>query len=122
MAKGGKSKGGWTPAWLRHKALVGAEAALLTALLMELAQREVQGSGLPNWGKVLWLMGVNLGLLGGLVLFTTAAVGRVVDHLLAMVQELPIPLPILVLHLLAFSGLGLLYAWVFGLFPLFPRH
>ncbi len=105
-----KRRSTFTPGWLRHRALLGAEAALVVGLAQELGNRAVQGSTLPHWGKVLFIMGMTLGLLGGLILFSQGLVGRIIGK-----AHETAPLPSFLIHLGAFTGLFLLYAMVFGL-------
>ncbi len=99
-----------TPSWLRHRALLGAEAVLLVGVLQEFGGRFVQGSALPNWGKVLFIMIMTLGLLGGLILVLRGMVGKALGK-----AHDAAPLPSFLMHLGAFAGLFLLYAWAFGL-------
>lgn len=107
-----KSAGSWVPSFLRHRALLGAEAALVVGVLMELAQRQVTASTLPGWGKTVFVMAVNIGLLGALVLFTTSLVSGTLQRVFAVAGG-----PTMLLHLAALVGLFLLYAHVWG-FPL----
>ncbi len=106
MAK--KSSGtSWVPSFLRHRALLGAEAALTVGVLMELSQRQVAASHLPGWGKTLFVMAVNVGLLGALVLFTTSLVSGTLKRFFNATG-----LPVAMLHALVFLALFVLYAWV----------
>lgn len=116
MAK--KSSGSWVPPFLRHRALLGAETALVVGVLMELGQRQVTASTLPGWGKTIFVMAVNIGLLGVLVLVTTSLISGTLKRVFNAAG-----LPVAMLHALAFVGLFLLYAWVWD-FPLFlsARH
>jgi len=98
------------PSWLRHQALLGAEAALLVGLAQEFGSRFVQGSTLPNWGKVLFIMIMTLGLLGVLVLFARGLVGKALGK-----TFLVAPLPGILMHVGMFAGLFILYALVFNL-------
>jgi len=96
--------------WLRHRALLGAEAALMVGLAQEFGSRFAQGSALPNWAKVLFIMAMTLGLLGVLLLFAKGIVGKALGKTFAIA-----PLPGVLMHLGVFSGLFLLYAVVFSL-------
>ena len=107
-----KKNGGWLPSFLRHRALLGAEAALVVGVLMELSQRQVTASHLPGWGKTIFVMAVNVGLLGALVLFTASLVSGTLKRVFDAAG-----LPVALLHALAFVTLFLLYAWVWE-FPL----
>ena len=110
MAK--KSSGSWVPPFLRHRALLGAETALVVGVLMELGQRQVTASTLPGWGKTLFVMAVNIGLLGVLVLVTTSLINGTLKRVFNAAG-----LPVVVLHGVAFLALFVLYAWVWD-FPL----
>ena len=84
---------------------------LLVGVMQEFGGRFVQGSSsLPNWGKVLFIMIMTLGLLGGLILLLRGIVGKA----LGKAHEAA-PLPGFLMHLGAFAGLFLLYAWAFNL-------
>jgi hypothetical protein len=102
-----KGGGGWVPSFLKHRALLGAEAALVVGVLMELSQRQVTASHLPGWGKTLFVMAVNVGLLGALVLFTTSLVSGTLKRVFDAAG-----LPVAVLHGMAFVAAFFLYAWV----------
>jgi hypothetical protein len=116
MAK--RRRSSWVPRWLRHRTLATSEALLLVGACQELLQRQVAALALPNWGKVLWVMGTTLGLLSVvlLVLRSVAAKGVVKTH--DMVQAIPLPTPYLLVHALVYAGLFLLYAYVWELLPL----
>lgn len=105
-----KKKSSLTPSWLQHRALLGAETVLVVGVLQEFGSRFVQGSSLPNWGKVLFIMVMTLGLLGGLILILRGIVGKA----LGKAHEAA-PLPGFLMHLGAFAGLFMLYAWAFSL-------
>lgn len=111
MAKGG----GWAPRWLGHKQLLATEATLLVAVGTELLQRQVAASQAPNWAKTLYLMAVNAGMLGGVLLAVLWLVRWSLERTTAVAKVLPAPL--LVIHLAALAGIFVLYAWVWG-FPL----
>ena len=98
------------PSWLRHRALLGAEAALLVGLAQEFGSRALQGSALPNWGKVVFIMIMTLGLLGVLVLFARGLVGKALGKTFAIA-----PLPGVLMHVGMFAGLFFLYALAFSL-------
>lgn len=109
-------KSNWMPRWLRPRALLGAEAALVVGVLMELSQRAVMGGTLPPWGKTLFLMGVNMGLLGALLLFANSLISGTLQKVFDTVDGAPQ----MVVHGLAFSALFLLYAHVWSV-PVFGR-
>ncbi len=98
------------PSWLRHRGLLDAEAALVVGLAQEFGSRYVQGSSLPNWGKVLFIMTMTLGLLGVFVLFARGLVGKAVGKTFEIA-----PLPGILMHIGLLGGLFLLYALAFGL-------
>src|SRR5262249_57315005 len=56
----------WIPAFLRHRNLMAAEAVLVIGLLKGAMEGWVKASDLPGWGKVAFIMGGTVGLLGGL--------------------------------------------------------
>ncbi len=104
-----KHGGSWVPSFLRHRALLGAEAALVVGVLMEICQRQVTASHLPGWGKTVFVMAVNVSLLSALVLFTTSLVSGTLKRVFTTTG-----MPVFLLHLVALGGLFLLYAWVWG--------
>lgn len=99
-----------TPSWLRHRSLLGAEAVLAVGLLQELGSRLLQGSTLPNWGKVAFIMIMTLGLLGGLILVMQGLIGKVIGKAYDAA-----PAPYVLMHLGAFASLIVLYSMVFHL-------
>ena len=105
-----KKSSSFAPTWLRHRALLGGEAVLLVGVLQEFGGRFVQGSTLPNWGKVLFIMIMTLGLLGGLILLLRGLVGKALGK-----AHDSTPIPGFLMHLGAFAGLFFLYAWAFSL-------
>jgi hypothetical protein len=98
------------PAGLRHRGLLDAEAALVVGLAMEFGSRYVQGSDLPHWGKVLFIMAMTVGLLGFLVLFAKGLVGKAFGKTFLIA-----PLPRVLMHIGLFTALFFLYALVFNL-------
>ena len=99
-----------TPSWLRHRALLGAEAALCVGLAQEFGSRFVQGSALPHYAKVLFIMVMTLGLLGALVLFMQGVVSKVLGKTFDLA-----PLPGLLMHGGIFASLFLLYSLAYNL-------
>jgi hypothetical protein len=110
-----KKKGSSMPRWLRHRALIASEAILLVGAVQELVQQRVAALPLPNWGKVLWTMASVLGMLGLLLFFLHPLAKSGVSKGHDVVQAIPLPLPTLLVHLLAYGGIFLLYAWVWKL-------
>lgn len=115
MAKSDRSS--LMPRWFRHRWLVEAEAVLLVGVGQQVLQGYVAHLGWPRWGQVLWTMGCTLGILGGVLLFVRVIAKTSVAKAHQTVQKMPLPLPLLFLHVLAFAGLFCLYAWVWDLWP-----
>lgn len=115
-------KNGGLPRWFRHRWLVEVEAVLLVGVAQELLQRQINTLGLPNWGKTLWTMGCTLGVLGGLVVVLRLLAKRSVTKAHQTVQAIPLPTPYLLIHIAAFAGLFLLYAWVWNFWPVFSQR
>jgi len=108
-----------TPKFLRHRALVTTEALLLISLVKDLLNAEVKHAAIANVWKVLFVMGVTVGLLGVLFLlierFATSGVAKTHE----VIQALPLPVPLLAIHGAALVGMFYLYAWHHG-FPVWP--
>lgn len=107
------------PRWLRHRTLLAAEGVLLIGLAQELLQRWVLGLDVPNGVKVAFVMAATVGVIGLLLV----VVQRMVVNSLAKTHEvakaMPLPTPVVLLHLAALIGLFYLYAWVWAL-PVWP--
>lgn len=103
------------PRWLRHRTLAAGEAILLVGACNELVQQLVQGLAIPNWGKVLWVMGTTLGLLGVMLLVIRLIAEKSVSKTHEVVQAIPLPMPHLLVHALIYCGLFLLYSIVWKL-------
>lgn len=119
MAK--KRKGSWMPRWLRHRTLAAGEAILLVGACNEMLQQFVGRLDLPNWGKVLWVMGSTLGLLGVMLLVIRLVADKGVAKTHEVVQAIPLPTPHLLVHALIYGGLFLLYSIVWKL-PVLVAH
>src|SRR4051794_40937302 len=104
-----------TPKWLRHRALVTAEAVLLVGAGQQLLSKWIEQLQMPNWGHVLFTMASTLGVLGGAVLIVRAFAARGVSQTHQVAKALPIPAATWILHGLAFCGLFALYAIVWHL-------
>ncbi len=119
---GKKKSSSWMPTWLRHRALLTGEVILTVGVVQELIQRQVHTLGLPPYGKVLWIMASTLGVLGVLLLVIRAVVKHSLAKTHDVVQAIPLPTPMLLVHALAYVGLFYLYAWVWDVpvWPLFP--
>jgi hypothetical protein len=109
------SRGGWVPRWLRHRALVTGEAILIVGVVQQLIQEHISNLSLPNWGKVLWVMASTLGALGVALVVVRAIAVKGVAKAHDVVQNIPLPTPSLLIHLLVYGGLFLLYARVWDL-------
>ena len=59
------------PKWLRHRALVTAEAVLLVGAGQQLLTRYIEHLQLPNWGRVVITMAMTVGVLGSVVLIVS---------------------------------------------------
>jgi hypothetical protein len=119
MAK--KKDSGWTPAWLKHRALLAGEVILVVGVVQELIQRQMNHLGLPPYGKVLWIMACTLGVLGVLLFVIQSVIKRSLAKTHDVVQAIPLPMPILVIHGAVYIGLFYLYAFVWDL-PVWPMN
>ena len=119
MAK--KKSSSWTPSWLRHRALLTGEVILLVGVVQELIQRQVTHLAWPHYGKVLWIMGCTLGVLGILLLVIRTVVKRSLLKTHEVVRAIPVPTPLILVHALFYVGLFYLYAWVWAL-PVWPLN
>jgi hypothetical protein len=108
-------KGSKTPKFLRHRALVGAEAVLLVGVGQQLLNRQIDAVRMPNPARVLFTMACTLGVLGGLVLLARALATKGVAQTHQVAKALPIPAGTWLLHIAAFAGLFVLYAIVWHL-------
>lgn len=114
-----KKNSGWTPSWLKHRALLAGEVILVVGVIQELIQRQVNHLTLPHYAKVLWIMGCTLGVLGVLLLVVQIVIKRSLAKTHDVVQAIPVPMPMLLVHGAAYIGLFYLYAWVWNL-PVWP--
>jgi hypothetical protein len=91
--------------------LVTTEALLLISLAKDLISDQVKHAAIGNGWKVGFVMAATIGLLGVLflVLERIATTGVAKTH--AVVQALPLPVPMLAIHAAALVGLFYLYAW-----------
>ncbi|HEX3132733.1 MAG TPA: hypothetical protein VHX44_04015 [Planctomycetota bacterium] len=110
MAK--KKDTGWTPAWLRHRALLAGEVILVVGVIQELIQRQMNHLGLPPYGKVLWIMACTLGVFGVLLLVIQPVIKSSLAKTHDVVQAILLPLPLLLVHGVIYVGLFYLYAFV----------
>jgi hypothetical protein len=94
------------------------EAVLLVAMGMELLQRWITSHHeVPWWLKTIEVMGVNAGLLGGLLLLLTALMRGSLSGATRAVQAVPLPAPLFILHLFALAAIFVLYAKVWDFWP-----
>ena len=114
-----KKDSSWTPSWLKHRALLAGEVILVIGVVQELIQRQVNHLGLPPYGKVLWIMACTLGVLGVLLLVVRSVIKRSLAKTHNVVQGIPVPTPMLLIHGAAYIGLFYLYAFVWNL-PVWP--
>lgn len=116
-----RKRSSWVPAWLRHRQILTTEAVLLVAVGMELLQRWITDHHeVPWWAKTLDVMVVNAGLLGGVLLLLTAWMRGSLSGATRAVQAVPIPAPLLFVHLAVLAGLFVLYARIWGFWPAPP--
>jgi hypothetical protein len=107
------------PTWLRHRALVATEGVLLIGVAQELLQRQVLALDLPNALKVLFVMAATIGIIGLLLVVVQTVVVRSLAKTHEVAKAMPLPWPVVLVHLLVFTGLFLLYATVWDL-PVWP--
>lgn len=119
---GKKRNPSWVPTWLRHRALLTGEVILSVGVVQELIQRQVQHLTLPPYGKVLWIMASTLGVLGVLLVVIRAVVKHSLAKTHDVVQAIPLPTPLLLVHALLYVALFYLYAYVWDVpvWPLLP--
>jgi hypothetical protein len=117
MAK--KKSSSWVPGWLKHRGLLTGEVILVVGVVQELIQRQMNHLGLPPYGKVLWIMACTLGVLGVLLVFVQAAIKRSLAKTHDVVQAIPVPTPLLLVHAAIYVGLFYLYAWMWEQ-PIWP--
>lgn len=106
------------PLWLRHRALMTTEAVLLVTVGQELLQRWITNhSGVPWWIKTGEVMVVNAGLLGGMLLLIIALARSSLSGAHRAAQVIPVPAPLLVMHIAIFIVIFVVYAVVWGFLP-----
>lgn len=116
------------PGWLRHRNLLTTEAVLLVAVGQELLQRWTTGHpNVPWWIKTIEVMVVNAGILGGMLLLVTAFARSSLSGAARAAQVIPLPTPLLAIHLVIFAAIFVLYAviWDFlppGMWPTVPAR
>lgn len=106
-----KRRAGLGPRWLRHGSLVATEAVLIAALVKDWVNAAVlRSGGMPGWGKVLFVMGATVGILGGLYFGIERLLARGVARTHSAFGVLPLPIPGLLAHLVVLAVLFLVYA------------
>ena len=108
------------PRWLSHRGLVAAETVLLVGILRDVVSSHVKTSPFPNYGKVLIVMGLTLGIFGGLFLLVERLTARTVAGTHKAVRSLTGVLPFWAIHAGILFVLFLLYANMLGLRVLSP--
>ena len=107
--RGPRKRGG--ARWLRHGGLVATEAVLLAALLKDWIEAAVlRSQGMPGWGKVLFVMGATVGVLGGVFFAVERLLRGGVARTHSALGALPLPVPGLVAHAVLLAALFLVYA------------
>ena len=103
------------PRWLRHRALVTAEAVLLVGAGQQLLSQWLDSIAMPNWARVMLTMAMTLGVLGGVILLVRGFAAKGVAQGHQVVKALPLPAASLLLHVVIFIALFVLYAVVWHL-------
>ena len=95
---------------LSHGRLVAVEAVLLAAWLKTLLSEAIVASGMQSWVKVLVVMGMTVGLLGGLLLLLESLTREGVKHSHQFLRGLAGGASALWIHAGVLLALFLLYA------------
>lgn len=97
--------------FLSHRKLLVAEAILILGLAqMALRDWIMTSHHLPATLRVMFGMGLVLGVFGGLILFSQRTLTRSLDTTHRVVQRLPVPLPVRLVH----AGFIVLIAWSYA--------
>ena len=111
-----RSSGGPVKAWFRkqcsHRRLLLIEAILLLAGLESWGEAQVLESELPAWLQVLFSMALVVGLFGILLAFAHSMVLAGLKRSHDLVQSIPLPTPVLLVHLSALVALFYFHAWL----------
>jgi len=106
----------WFKRTFSHRHLVATEALLVVGVCDRLGRLWVlEQAPAPNWAKVLIYMGFVVGIFGGVLLLLHRVLTTSVNTTHEVVKALPLPTPMIFIHLAAFVGLFFLYAWALGL-------
>ena len=101
-----------------HRRLLAMEALLLVNAAVTYAENEFLATNLQNWLKVLVVMALVLGFFGALLVVIEAASKAGLAKTHDMIQKMPFPTPILLVHSCIWLGLFALYVWLYGYWPL----
>ena len=113
MAQSGKTRrGSPLKRWLSHKRLVTIEALLVIGACETYLAGLVKESSLANIWKVLFSMALVVGLFGALFLLAQRWTTQGLKRTHGVVQGLPVPTPMLVVHGGVFVVLVFVWAWV----------
>jgi hypothetical protein len=98
------------PRLLSHRGLVAVEALLVCGIVKDLLVGMVRSSTLaPSW-KVLFVMGVTVGFLGGLFFLIQRFTARTVAGGHRLARGLPLVLPYWIAHAAILTALFFVYA------------
>ena len=84
-------------------------------MVKDLLTQKVMAGTWPPWGKVLFVMGTTIGLLGGLLFFCERLMRTGVATTHDVAKVVPLPIPQVVIHAALLFGLFELYAYVLGI-------
>jgi hypothetical protein len=98
-----------------HRALVTAEAVLVLGVVKDWAWRQVLGSSLPAWGKVVVAMVTTIGIFGSFLVVAQRLLARGVNTTHKAASGLLVVWPALLVHAALLFVLFLLYARMLGL-------
>ncbi|MFM2091160.1 MAG: hypothetical protein RLZZ127_1649 [Planctomycetota bacterium] len=108
----------WLPAWCSHRNLISVEVVLLVgAANQAFGDWITHRPEVANWGKALFTMLGVIGAFGVLFALVSRAATAGVAGTHKAIQALPMPTPFLLVHLAALGGIFLLYAWLWGFWP-----
>ena len=105
-----KKRSSRRPRWLTHRGLVAVEALLFCGILKDGLGNLVKSSSFaPHW-KVLFVMGLTVGLFGGLFFFVERLTARTVAGGHKLARNLPLVIPTWVAHAAVLVALFFIYA------------
>jgi hypothetical protein len=103
--------------WFSHKGLIAIEAMLVLGLVKDVVAARVGNSTLPDYGKVLFIMAVTIGLFGGLFVIVQQLSERGIEKAHEVARALPLPFAYWLAHAALLLGLYFLYAHMHGIQP-----